>query len=112
MRNLLLLAVFVTGLAIPLAKAEDLSAELALLPKDKKYNTAVCRGLREQAKNYNDGIFQQRPETYVVAAVAPGGSVGLVAYVMYKREAFKTKVQQACMTNPPAPQPARSRRED
>jgi hypothetical protein len=112
MRNILLLTVFVMSLAIPVAKAEDLSAELALAPKDRKYNTAACRSLREQAKNYNDGLFQQRPETYVVAAVAPGGSLGLVAFVMYKRDAFKTKVQQACMTNPPAPPPARSRRED
>ncbi len=112
MRNILLLAVFVTGLAIPVAKAEDLSAELALSPKDRKYNSRACRSMREQARNYNDGLFQQSPGAYVIAAVAPGGSVGLLAYVMHKRELFKTKVQQACMTHPPDRAPARSREKD
>ncbi len=101
MRNIVLLAVFVTGLAIPVAKAEDLSAELALSPKDRKYNAPACRSMREKAKNYNDGLFQQRPEVYVVAAAAPGGTVGLLAYVNQKREVFKAKVEKACMTNPP-----------
>jgi hypothetical protein len=107
MRNMSLLAaflsvaVFATGLAISAAKAEDLSAELALSPKDHKYNSRACRGLRTQAKNYNDGLFQQKPESYALAAVVPGGSVGLLIYVQHKRESFKTKVIQACMTNPP-----------
>ena len=112
MRNILLLAVFMTGLAIPVAKAEDLSAELVLSSKDRKYNSPACRSLRAQAKNYNDGLFQQKSETYAVAAVVPGGSVGLLIYVNQKREAFKTKVQQACMTNPPNRAPARSGKED
>ncbi len=112
MRNLLLLAVFVTGLSIPVAKAEDLSAELALSSKDRKYNSPACRGMREKAKNYNDGLFQQRPEVYAVAAAAPGGSVGLLVYVNQKREAFKAKVEQACMTHPPDRNPARSREKD
>ncbi len=101
MRNRVLLAVFVMGLSIPIANAEDLLAELALSPKDPKYNARACRGLREQAKNYNDGLLQQSPGAYVIAAVAPGGSVGLLIYVNQKRELFKAKVERACMTNPP-----------
>jgi hypothetical protein len=94
-------AALATGLGIPAAKAEDLSAELALSPKDHKYNSRACRDLRAQAKNFNDGLFQQKPEAYALAAIVPGGSVGLLIYVQQKRVAFKTKVQQACMTNPP-----------
>jgi hypothetical protein len=94
-------AAFVASLGISAAKAEDLSAELALSPRDHKYNSRACRDLRTQAKNYNDGLFQQKPEAYALAAVVPGGSVGLLIYVQHKREAFKTKVKQACMTNPP-----------
>jgi hypothetical protein len=92
---------FAMSLGISAAKAEDLSEELALSPKDHKYNTRACRGLRAEAKNYNDGLFNQKPEVYALAAVAPGGSVGLLIYVQHKREVFKTKVRQACMTNPP-----------
>ncbi len=101
MRNIVLLAVFVTGLSIPVAKAEDLSAELALSPKDRKYNAPACRSMRAKAKNYNDGLYQQSPGVYAVAAAAPGGTVGLLVYVNQKRELFKVKVEQACMTNPP-----------
>jgi hypothetical protein len=102
MAAFLSVSVFAAGLGIAAAKAEDLSSELALAPKDKKYNSKTCRSLREQAKNYNDGLFQQKPEVYAVAAAAPGGSVGLLIYVHQKRELFKSKVQQACMTNPPS----------
>ena len=97
----LAVAAFAASLGISSAKAEDLTAELALSPKDHRYNTKACRGLREEAKNYNDSVFNQKPEVYALAAVAPGGSVGLLIYVHQKRELFKTKVQQACMTNPP-----------
>ncbi len=100
MRKILLLAVFATTLGVPAAQAEDISKEISLSPKDPKYNSAACRSMREQARNYA-GITQQSPEAYVFAAVAPGGTLGFLAFNHRKREMFKARVEQACMTNPP-----------
>ena len=46
MRKTLLVAAFATALSIPAAKAEDISKDIVLSPKDPKYNSAACRGLR------------------------------------------------------------------
>ncbi len=100
MRKILLVTAFAATLSVPAAQAEDISKEITLSPKDPKYNSAACRGMREKARNY-DGIFQQSPEAYIFAAVAPGGTVGFLAFNHKKREFFKAKVEQACLTNPP-----------
>lgn len=101
MRKLLLAAVFATSLGVPAATAEDLTREISLSPKDPKYNSPACKSLRVQAKNYQDGIAQQSAGTYIIAAVAPGGTVGFMALQHRKRELFKARVERACMTNPP-----------
>ncbi|MEX0751952.1 MAG: hypothetical protein WD073_03385 [Xanthobacteraceae bacterium] len=101
MRKILLLAALTTSLGVPAAKAEDLTAQLSLSPKDPKYNSPACRSMREKARNYKGGILQQSPEAYVFAAVAPGGTVGFLALQHRKRELFKAKVEKACMTKPP-----------
>jgi len=101
MRKILLVAAFATTLGVPAAMAEDLAAQLSLSPKDPKYNSPACRGMRDKARNYNDGILQQSPGTYIFAAVVPGGTVGFLALQHRKRELFKARVEQACMTNPP-----------
>lgn len=100
MRKILLVAAFTTILGVPAAQAEDISKEIALSPKDPKYNSAACRSMRQQARNY-DGILQQSPEAYVFAAAMPGGTLGFLALNHKKREFFKARVEQACMTNPP-----------
>ena len=101
MRKILLVAAFATSLGVPAAQAEDISKEIALSPKDPKYNSPACRSMREKARNYNDGIHQQSTATYIFAAVAPGGTVGFLALQHRKRELFKAQVEQACMKNPP-----------
>jgi hypothetical protein len=101
MRKILLVAVFATSLGVPVASAEDLTGQLSLSPNDPKYKSPACTSLRVQAKNYSDGIAQQSAGTYIIAAVAPGGTVGFMALQHRKRELFKARVEQACMTNPP-----------
>lgn len=100
MRKILMLAVFATSLGASAAKAEDISAQISLLPTDPKYNSPECVSMRTQAKNF-DGILEQSPGVYIFAAVAPGGTVGFLALQHRKREMFKARVEQACMTNPP-----------
>lgn len=100
MRKVLLAAAFATGLGASAAMADDLTAEIALSPKDQKYNSPACKSMRAKAKNFA-GITQQSSEAYVFAAVAPGGTVGFLALQNRKRELFKAQVERACMTNPP-----------
>lgn len=99
--TLLLAGIFLTGIGVSAARAENLLPDLKLSPKDPKYNSAACRSLRAKAQNYNETVFNQSPESYVFAAILPGGSLGLAAVVNRKREMFKAKVEQACMTHPP-----------
>jgi hypothetical protein len=101
MRKTTLVVGLAAVLAAPAALAEDLTKELSLSPKDPKYNSAACKSLRVQARNYNDSIYNQSPGTYAIVAVAPGGTVGFMALQHRKRELFKARVEQACMSNPP-----------
>jgi hypothetical protein len=101
MRNIFLLAVFATGLGISVAKAENLLPQLSLSPKDPKYNSHACRSMREKARHYNGFTLRQSPQVYIFAAVMPGGTLGFLALQNQKREFFKAKVEQACMTHPP-----------
>jgi hypothetical protein len=101
MRRTLLAAALAVTFAAPALAVEDLTKEISLSPSDPKYNTAACKSLRVQAKNYNDTIYNQSPGTYAIVAVAPGGTVGFMALQHRKRELFKARVEQACMSNPP-----------
>ena len=99
-------AVFITMTAIGMAGLGNHAAsaqgfEVKLSPTDPKYNTAECREMRNQAANWKDGIAQQSPGVYIIAAVAPGGGVGFLALQHRKNEMFIHKVEVACMSNPP-----------
>lgn len=74
--------------------------QVDLNPSDPKYNTPQCVALRHKAQNY-ESIFQQSAGSVAVAAVMPGGTAGLAAVYMRKREMFKYEVEKACLTNPP-----------
>ena len=101
MRKIFLVAAFAASLSASTAVAEDLMAQLSLSPADVKFNTPECVGMRDKARNYKDGLMDQSAGTYIIAAVAPGGTVGFLALQHRKRELFKAQVEQACMTNPP-----------
>lgn len=97
----ILLVVAFASLGASAALAEDLTAQLSLSPADPNYNSPECRSMLEKARDYKDGLMQQSTGTYIIAAVAPGGTVGFMALQYRKRELFKRDVEQACMTNPP-----------
>ena len=99
MRRLVLAAACAAALGSQAAKAEEVS--IALNPNDAKYNSPECVKMRAEAKNYQDGIFQQSPGTYVFVAVMPGGTAGFMALQHRKLEMFKRRVEVACTTNPP-----------
>jgi hypothetical protein len=101
MRKILLVAAFATSLGAAAATAEDLTPQISLSPTDPQYNSPECRGMLGKARNFKGGITEQSPETYLFAAVMPGGTVGFLALQHRKREMFKAQVEQACMTNPP-----------
>lgn len=100
MRKILLVAACATILGGPAATAQQTTLQLS--PKDPKYNSAACRNMREKAKNLKDGLLEQDAGTYIVAAVAPGGTLGFAALQYRKREMMNRQVELACMTNPPA----------
>jgi hypothetical protein len=100
MRKILVAAVFAAGLGLG-SQAAQAQITVELSPKDPKFNSAACRGMREKAKNYKNGLLQQDTGTYVFAAVMPGGTIGFLALQNRKDDMFKRQVEQACMTNPP-----------
>jgi hypothetical protein len=71
-----------------------------LNPADPKYKTPQCVALRQKAQNY-ESIFQQSAGNVAIAAVMPGGTAGLAAIYIRKRDMFKYEVEKACLTNPP-----------
>ena len=99
MHKVISAAAFAVILSAQVAKAE--SVHVDLLPSDPKYNTPQCAAMRAKAQNYTDGVMNQDAGAYVIAAVMPGGTVGFMATQMRKREMFKYRVEQACLTNPP-----------
>lgn len=97
---------FITATVIGMAGLGNHAAsaqgfEVKLSPSDPKYNTAECREMRNQAANWKDGIAQQSPGVYIIAAIAPGGGVGFMALQHRKNEMFLHKIEMACMSNPP-----------
>ena len=90
--------VLAVALGVQTAWADVVHVDLN--PSDPKYNTPQCVALRHNAQNY-ESIFQQSAGNVAVAAVMPGGSAGLVAIYIRKRDMFKYEVEKACLTNPP-----------
>lgn len=74
--------------------------QVDLNPSDPKYNTPQCVAMRQKAQNF-EGIFQQSAGSYAIAAVMPGGTAGLTATWLRKREMFIYEVEKACLSNPP-----------
>lgn len=99
MRRILLVAVCAVSLSNPAAMAQEFKVQLS--PKDPKYNSPTCLSMREKAKNYKNGLFDQSPETYVFAGAMPGGSVAFLALQHRKDEMFRRDIEQACLSNPP-----------
>ena len=102
MRKITLLVaagVYAAALSSPAAMAQEFKVQLS--PKDPKYNSSACRSMREKAKSYKNGLFDQSPATYIFAGVMPGGTVGLLALQHRKDELFRRDIEQACMSNPP-----------
>jgi hypothetical protein len=98
MRRLFLAAAGIAALGIPAAMAEF---KVELSAKDPKFKSPECQRMRQQAAVYKNGLFDQSPGTYIIAAVAPGGSIGFLALQNRKDDLFRREVEQACMTNPP-----------
>jgi hypothetical protein len=94
-----LAAACIAALGIPAAMAEGFKVELS--PKDPKFNSPECQRMRQQAKVYKNGLFDQSPGTYIIAAVAPGGGIGFLALQNRKDDLFRRDIEQACMTHPP-----------
>lgn len=93
----------VLGTAIAMTLGSQAWADVVqvdLNPSDPKYNTPQCVALRQKAQNY-ESIFEQSAGSVAVAAVMPGGTAGLTAVYLRKREMFKYEVEKACLTNPP-----------
>jgi hypothetical protein len=99
MRRILLAAVCAASLSSPAAMAQEFKVELS--PKDPKYNSPACLGMREKAKNYKNALLDQSPGTYIFAGVMPGGTVGFLALQNRKDDLFRRDIEQVCMTNPP-----------
>ena len=98
MRKTALVTMIAAALGAPAALADVVQVDLN--PSDPKYNTPQCVALRHKAQNY-ESIFQQSAGSVAVAAVMPGGTAGLAAIYIRKRDMFKYEVEKACLTNPP-----------
>jgi hypothetical protein len=99
MRTILLAAVCLASLGTPAAMAQGFQVELSA--KDPKFKSPACVSMREKVKTYKNGLFDQSPGTYIVAGVAPGGTLGFLALQNRKDDMFRRDIEQACLSNPP-----------
>jgi hypothetical protein len=101
MRKTVTVALAAVGMLIVGGHVAMAQLKVELSASDPKYNSPACVSMRNEAANYKDGITQQSPGTYIIAAVMPGGTVGFMILQQRKYEMFLHRIEMACMSNPP-----------